>query len=174
MAEVAKERHVEYRSFSFSKFPLEEEKMCVCLLSDRLSSPELRPILTYLSLIFPSNSVDKISKIAEKPNKNMILNWEDPSTDWTDIVALKKNFDRYNDFHILSIGTYEKTPKLLLANADLIIFDNKKDVDDYLAKSRCYQLGGFNYDLHFLVVNKRGKDYEMCFIQRSTLERYSC
>ena len=167
-----KERNVEYRSFSFSKFPLEEKNICVCLLSDRLSSPELKPILAYLSLIFPSNSADKINKVAENPNKNMILNWSDTSIDWTDITALKKNFDKYNDFHILSIGTYEKTPKLLLSNADLLIFDNEKNVNDYLAKSRNYQLGGFEYDLHFLVIDKRGKDYEICFIQRSTLERY--
>jgi hypothetical protein len=90
---------------------------------------------------------------------------------------LKKNFDRYNDFHILSIGAYEKTPKLLLTNADLLIFDNEKDVNDYLAKSRHFHLDGFNFNLHFLVLDKRtsvpsGKDCEICFIERATLERY--
>jgi hypothetical protein len=164
-------RHVEYKSFKFSKFPLEEEKICVCLISNRKESPELKPMLAYLSLIFPSNSADTINKVAEKPNKNMILNLSD-TLDWTDGVALKKNFDRYNNFHILSIGEYEKTPKLLLANADLLIFDNEKDVNDYLAKSRYFHLDGFNFALHFLVIDKRAKDCEICFIERSTLERY--
>lgn len=168
---------MDYFPFSFSKFPLEEPFFCACLISNRCSSPELQPLVTFLQTVFPSQCVvDKISLQADHPHENMILHWNQMGSEWDSRISLKKLFERSSKYHVLSIGSMTSTPKIVLHNADLVIFDEEQDVNSYLVETRRCRVRGFEFDKHYMVVvnhiQHQGTNGEIQFLERKRLERY--
>ena len=164
-------KSVEYSQFFFNHFPLEESTYLVSFITSRPTSLEVKPLLNYLELIFPSNGVSCIEKNTAQYHKNLILTWDTLDTDWTDMIALKQTIERCN-CHVLSIGSYQKIPMFLLSNSQVIIFDTQQDADDYLEKQRRVWLAGFPFQNNYLVTNKQNQDIEYQFISRESLKKY--
>ena len=162
---------VQAREFTFPRFPMEEPFCSVVLISDRCSAPELQPIRNYLSVIFPSDCSPSISLYAEKPFKNLMINWED-AHDWDETVAVKRIFDRYKEYHILSFGSYSRIPQTILSQSGVLIFDTEKDANQYLWSHRSNRIQNFTFDTAFLVVSKQGKDGEIGYLPRTEMSKY--
>lgn len=147
------------KSFVWKKFPVEEDKFSICLVSSGSKiTKEFENLCEYIKIVFPEKLIihDTPEFYTTQLGKHTVFkefNDEKECPLWLESYSL---FEKYlhTKSHIIVTGEYNKIPSTVFTNSRIIIFESQDDLNKYLQSKHGATLNNFNVSSNFIVVDK--------------------